>query len=120
MVNVEQAVQLLEREVRRACASVQRLIKVPLDDNQFAALVSFVYNLGGGALQRSTLRAKLNRGDYAGAAGQFKRWINANGRPMKGLMRRRAEEQNLFSSVFKSQDEANEWYNTMWGLQMSR
>ena len=75
---------------------VSRLVKVPLDQCQFDALVCFAYNVGGGALASSTLLKLLNAGDYAGAAGQFARWNKANGKQLAGLTRRREAERALF------------------------
>ena len=77
---------------------VDRLVRVPLTDNQFAALVSFAYNVGLGALAGSTLLRKLNAGDYQGAADQLPRWNKAGGRVLPGLVRRRAAERDLFLS----------------------
>jgi lysozyme len=77
---------------------VDRLVRVPLTDNQFAALVSFAYNVGLGALAGSTLLRKLNAGDYEGAADQFPRWSKGGGRVLPGLVRRRAAERDLFLS----------------------
>lgn len=64
----------------------------------FDTLVSFAYNVGAenGGLKRSTLLRKLNQGDYEGAAQEFDRWINANGRPFQGLINRRNDEETLF------------------------
>lgn len=76
--------------------AVLRLISVPLTDGQFDALVSFTYNLGGGALQRSTLRRKINREEHAEVPEQFMRWVWAGGRKLKGLVRRRQEEVNQY------------------------
>ena len=67
-----------------------------ISDNQFSALVSFTFNVGAGALQRSTLRMKLNRGEYQNAAGEFPKWRMAGGRVLAGLVRRRAAERALF------------------------
>jgi lysozyme len=97
-VNGWQADALLRSDVRKAEQSVLRLINVPLTDNQYAALVSFTFNLGGGALQRSTLRAKLNRGDYDGAANEFLKWVFAGGKKLRGLVKRREDERQLFLS----------------------
>lgn len=91
-----EAEALLHKDVRKAVSAVQRLIVTPLTQNQFDALVSFTFNLGGGALQRSTLRRKVNRGDVQGAAREFPRWVYAGGRKLRGLQRRRAEEASLF------------------------
>jgi lysozyme len=91
-----EAEEILKNDLRKAEWSIVRLIKKPLSDNQFAALVSFTFNLGGGALQRSTLRQKLNRGEYEMAANEFRRWVWSNGRRSKILIRRRNEEKVLF------------------------
>lgn len=90
----------LERDLERAMDYVAELVKVPLDDHQWYALVDFVFNLGHGALYGSTLLLKLNRGDYAGAALEFPKWnkvrINASLMPSTGLTRRRLAEQAMF------------------------
>lgn len=94
----EQGESYLRKDLASAEAAVSRLIKVPFTENQFSALVSFTFNLGSGALQASTLRAMLNRGEYQAAADQFPRWIYAGGRKWRGLVLRRAAERNLFLS----------------------
>jgi len=76
--------------------AVLHLINVPLTDGQFDALVSFTYNLGGGALQRSTLRRKINREEHGKVPEQFMRWVWAGGRKLKGLVRRRAAESSFY------------------------
>ena len=80
---------LLAKDVWSAERSVLRLISVPLDDGQFDALVSFTFNLGGGALQRSTLRRKVNREEHHEVPEQLMRWVWAGGRRLRGLIRRR-------------------------------
>lgn len=70
----------------------------PCTDNQFAALVSFAFNLGNESLKTSTLRRKHMEGDYAGAAGEFGKWVNAGGRVLPGLVKRRAKEAQLYRS----------------------
>jgi|TARA_R100000995_G_C3472812_1_gene119231 lysozyme len=95
-INEEQADQLLRRDVSISERTVLRLIRVPLEDGQFNALCSFVFNLGSGSLQSSTLRRKINRGDYIGAADEFPRWVFAGGRKLKGLIKRRAHERLMF------------------------
>ncbi|MAR56414.1 MAG: muraminidase [Rickettsiales bacterium] len=92
------AEELLKRDLRIAEAAVLRLITVPLSDGQFDALVSFTFNLGAGALQRSTLRRKVNRSEHASAADEFHRWVYASGRKLPGLIRRRAAEAALYRS----------------------
>ena len=91
-----QASDLLLIELQRYEAAVSRLVSVPLNQHEFDALVSFTYNLGSAALQRSTLRQKLNRDDREGAAGQFIKWVWAGGRKLKGLVSRRIAERDMF------------------------
>ena len=87
---------LMMTEAGKVFASVLRLVKVPVNDGQVAALVDFAYNLGAGALRASTLLRMLNRGDYEGAAEQFLRWNKAGGRILRGLTLRRMAERELF------------------------
>lgn len=91
-----QAEQLLRQDVGWAEAAVRKNVKVPLTQGQFDALVSFTFNLGAGALGRSTLLKKLNAGDYAGAQAEFGRFVHAGGRVLPGLVRRRNEEAQMF------------------------
>jgi lysozyme len=95
-INEDQADYLLRRDVKKSEMAVIRHIRVPLEDGQFNALCSFVFNLGSGALQSSTLRRKINRGDYIGAADEFPRWVYAGGKKLKGLIRRREHERSMF------------------------
>jgi lysozyme len=87
---------LLAEDVAIAGRAVCRFIAVPLNDSQFAALCSFAFNLGGAALQRSTLRQKLNRRDYDAIPGELLRWVYAGGRTLPGLVRRRQAEGEMF------------------------
>ena len=75
---------------------INRLTSVSLTQGQFDALVSFSFNVGLGNYQASTLRAKLNRGDYEGASNEFPKWRRGGGRVLPGLVKRRADERNLF------------------------
>ena len=95
-VTLGQAEALLKDDLAQAARDVDRLCLMPLTINQRAALISFVYNLGAGALQRSTLLRILKGGDYKDAADQFDVWIMAGGKPLNGLIRRRAAEKALF------------------------
>ena len=88
---------LLRQDVTKAEAAVLRLIHVPLTDGQFNALVSFTYNLGQGALQRSTLRRKVNRKEHQAAPAEFMRWVWAHGRKLPGLVKRRFVEVFLYT-----------------------
>lgn len=75
--------------------TVEKLVKVPITDNEFAALVAFEYNTG--ALASSTLLRKLNAGRPRDeVAEEFGKWVRAKGKIMRGLIRRRAAERDLF------------------------
>jgi lysozyme len=93
---------LLQGDVGVSERAVLRLIQVPLDDGQFDALVSFTFNLGAGALQRSTLRRKINRKEYCTVPAELRRWVWAGGRKLRGLMRRREAECNIYSAFRNS------------------
>ena len=96
-VNERQAEQLLEADVRQAEQAVLRLITAPLADGQFDALVSFTFNVGAGALQRSTLRACVNDSRHDDVPDQLMRWVWAGGRRLKGLVARRADEAAMYA-----------------------
>lgn len=87
---------LLAKDLLRAEHYVTALVTVPLNQNQFDALVSFTFNLGNGALQESTLLKLLNNGEYTAAKEQFKRWDMAGGKHVEGLLSRRISEASLF------------------------
>ena len=89
---------LLIKDVLYAEQAVLRLIRVPLTDGQFDALVSFTFNLGSGALQRSTLRRKVNREEHTAIPRELLRWVWAGGRKLRGLARRRRAEAILYLS----------------------
>ena len=97
-ITLDVANALFARDVRIAEAGVIALITAPLTANQFAALVSFTFNLGAGRLRASTLRRKVNARDYTGAADEFSKWVFAAGRKLPGLIKRRAEERMLFNA----------------------
>lgn len=86
---------LLRKDVEKAEKAVLRNIKVPLEDYQFDALVSFTFNCGPGAIQRSTLRMKLNRQEYD-MGEEFLKWNKIKGKISKGLTRRRIAEAEMF------------------------
>lgn len=91
-ITQSEAAELLRKDVRIAERTVLRLISVPLTDGQFDALVSFTFNLGAGALQRSTLRRKVNRGEHESVPAELMKWVWAAGKRMPGLVRRRSAE----------------------------
>lgn len=95
-ITEDEATEILAVDVETAERAVLRLISVPLTDGQFDALVSFTFNLGAGALQRSTLRRKINREDHEDATAEFLRWVWAGGRKLNGLIRRRQAEAALY------------------------
>lgn len=94
----KKGLELLQRDSAKAATAIRDLVHVPLTQQQFDALVSFVYNLGPGSLAESTLLKLLNKGDYKGAEGQFHRWNHAGGQVLEGLTRRRAAEARLFGN----------------------
>ena len=91
------AEELLRRDVETAERAVLRFIRVPLADGRFDALTSFTFNLGAGALQRSTLRRKVNRQEHGAVPAELRRWVWAGGRKLKGLIRRREAEAGLYA-----------------------
>jgi lysozyme len=97
-VSEEYAREVLEEDIEEFEADVRRLVTAPLTELQFAALVCFVFNLGATNLASSTLLRLLNRGDYEGAAWEFRKWRIAGGTIMPGLITRRGREEQLFRS----------------------
>ncbi len=95
-IDEAQGTHLLADDIRVAEDAVNSLVSVDLSQAQFDALVSFVFNIGAGAFRKSTLLAKLNAGDVAGASAQFPRWIHSGGRVDPILVARREDEQRLF------------------------
>ena len=97
-ITQDQADELLRSDLRRFEDYVDQHCK-PATDNQFAALVSFCFNVGEGNLRTSTLRRMHNAGDYKGAAAQFARWDKAAGKVLPGLVKRRAAERKLYETA---------------------
>jgi len=87
---------LLLRELRHTDHAIDKLVTAELSENMYSSLNSFIYNVGSGNFQRSTLRMKLNRGWYEASADEFPKWRKAGGRVLKGLVRRRKSERELF------------------------
>ena len=100
IITKEQAINLLKQDVAGFEVAINRLVKVPLNQNQFDALVSLAFNIGSSALRDSTLLKKLNSGDYSAASAQFDVWNRAGGKVVSGLVRRRAAERQLFDARF--------------------
>ena len=101
-ISQHQAEELLMKDLEEFEEYVEDLIDVPLEQNQFDALVAWTYNLGPTNLKTSTLRKVLNKGAYDDVAEQIKRWNKANGKVLKGLVRRRNAEAELFNG--------NDWH----------
>ena len=91
-----EAYDILAKDLKEAEDAVNKMVKVPLRQNQFDALVSFAFNLGAGNLASSTLLKMVNASDFNNAAGQFVRWNRAGGKVLAGLTRRREAEAALF------------------------
>lgn len=91
-----EATERLAAEIAKFENAVDHAVTVPLNQNQFDALVSFAYNCGVGALQRSTLLKRLNAANFDAAAREFPKWNKGGGRVLQGLVNRRAREQALF------------------------
>ena len=96
VITETRAEQMLAADLVRFERIVERLVRVPLNQGQFDALVSFTYNVGEGNFTKSTLLRKLKAGDTAGAAEQFSRWVHAGGKVLPGLITRRAAERASF------------------------
>lgn len=88
-----------EQDLEAVCSAVEKLLKVKVNDNQFAALVSFAYNCGTNNLKNSTLLQLLNANKPRQAADEFLKWTKAQGKVMPGLVRRREAERRLFLMV---------------------
>lgn len=98
-ITQEEAEKLLRQDLIVHCNNVSKLVKVPLNQNQFDALVSFEYNVGYGAFMNSTLLKLLNQKKYKEASEQFGRWKFAGGKVLAGLVKRREAEKQLFLQV---------------------
>jgi len=93
-----EADRLLSEDLKWAEATVNNHVKVPLTQQQYDALVSFVFNIGGCEFKSSTLLKKLNANEYLEAANQILRWDHDNGKVVRGLTNRRVAERALFVS----------------------
>lgn len=97
-ITVAQAEKFLEEDLQTVYAGLGA-ITVPLNQNQFDALVDFVFNVGAYRFHHSTMLSKLNAGDFAGASKEFARWVYDNGQIVNGLVVRRKDEMDLFLSL---------------------
>lgn len=101
VITKEEAEDLLLEDLTDFSKQVLAVVRVPMSQAQFDALVSFTYNVGIGNLKASTLLKKLNAGDYDGAAAEFPKWnkarVDGQLQPLAGLTRRRTAEAALFA-----------------------
>ena len=95
-ITKDEALAMLDEELIEYQEYVEKLVEVPLNQDQFDALVCWVYNLGPTNLATSTLLYKLNKGQYDDVPSEIKRWNKAGGEVLKGLVRRREAEALLF------------------------
>jgi lysozyme len=96
VITEEEAEDLLFDDVTEFAVGVQKLVKVPVTQSQYDAMVSLAFNIGLGAFGGSTLLRKVNSNDFAGAAEEFPRWNRGGGKVLSGLVKRRAAERALF------------------------
>ncbi|MGN0019079.1 MAG: lysozyme [Candidatus Gastranaerophilaceae bacterium] len=93
---LEEAEATLRKDMEKFTNNIAKQVKVPLTQNQLDALAVFAHNVGNGAFNKSTLLKKLNAGDYVGAANELDKWVHADGKVLKGLVKRRNAEKQLF------------------------
>lgn len=99
VITVQHAELLLQSDCQYAENAVRRMVNVELNENQFSALVSFVYNLGEGRFQDSTMRKYINAGDFTRASNEFLKWVSPGTQFEAGLKVRREKEKALFLQV---------------------
>lgn len=95
-VTQQQSRVWLRQDLEGACRTVESNVKVGLSDGQFAALVSFVFNVGPTNFLKSTLLKKLNAGDYSAVPVELMKWTKSKGKTLQGLVNRRAQEAALW------------------------
>lgn len=99
VITKQQALARFDKDLTKFEGAVDRLVKVPLTQNQFDALVSFTFNVGEGALAKSTLLKKLNAGDYDAVPAELMKWTKGGGKELPGLVRRRRAEAAMWRGV---------------------
>ena len=98
-ITLKEAEYLLLDEIIKVRRKITDLVKVPLNDNQLAALISFCFNVGTGAFSKSRMLKLINTNNYSEAANEFSRWIYGKGSKklvLRGLVTRREAEKQLF------------------------
>jgi len=97
-ITESEAERLLRCGLSQVRKTLSQDVSVSLNQNQYDALASLIYNIGSGNFRSSTLRMKLNRGDYLGAENEFWKWRRAKGVIINGLVKRRELERQLFAA----------------------
>lgn len=98
-ITQKQADSYFQQVLQKFAQGVEDSVKVPVNNNQFAALVSFAYNVGLGAFRKSTLLKKVNANPKdESIRAEFMKWVNAGGKPSRGLTNRRRIESDLYFS----------------------
>jgi lysozyme len=104
-ISVAEAEKLLERDTGQASAFINSVVRQTLNQNQFDALVSFVFNTGQKAFADSQLKARINEGRFDLAAAEFDKWVygtvNGKKQKLKGLVTRRRAERTLFETPYE-------------------
>jgi lysozyme len=95
----------LQKGLDKCASEIKPSISAPINDNEFGAFVSLAYNIGSGAFKRSSALRKFNAGDKQGAANAILMWNKAGGKVLKGLVRRREAERDLFLSPVRVDEE---------------
>jgi len=96
VITASEAESILLKDLTQYEAAVENNVNVKLNDNQFAALVSFTFNVGIGAFKNSTLLKKLNQGDFDAVPVELRKWVKAGGKKVQGLVNRRQAEGYLW------------------------
>lgn len=96
IITQARAEELLNADLQPLASFVQKMVARPLAQHQLDALACFVFSIGRGAFEQSTMLGYLRGGQWASAAGEFQRWVKADGRVLPGLVSRRAAERSLF------------------------
>ena len=102
-ITEEDAEALLKKDLQKASAVIKNLVTVPLHQEHFDALASFIYNIGGHSFKNSTMLRYLNNGKYVEAGAEFDRWVyvtqHGKKKRVNGLINRRNDEEELFLSL---------------------
>ena len=98
-ITQEEAEQMLLTELEEYEGYIENMVTVPLTQNQFDALLVWIYNLGPTNFRNSTLLKELNAGNYNAAGQEITRWNKAGGKVLAGLVKRREAEAELFNDT---------------------